>query len=84
MDFDWADETIHAEYGHRWLDALHERYPERVPRIETLREQCDSLVAAEVAAATDADRAETHAVAGRLIEKALRGFPKAAAESDSM
>jgi hypothetical protein len=24
MDFDWADETIHATYGNRWLKSLHE------------------------------------------------------------
>lgn len=82
MDFDWADETIHAEYGHRWLDALHELFPGRVPTIEALRQQCDSLVAAEVAAATETDRTEIHAVAGRLIEHAQRGAQRAAAQTD--
>lgn len=70
MDFDWADETIHAEYGHRWLEALHQRLPERVPGIDALRTLCDDLVAAEVASATDADRAEIRAVADRMVAKA--------------
>jgi hypothetical protein len=31
MDFDWADETIHATYGNRWLRALHELNSEKYP-----------------------------------------------------
>ena len=31
MDFDWADETIHAAYGHRWLDALRALQPDACP-----------------------------------------------------
>lgn len=72
MDFDWADETIHAEYGHRWLDALHTLDPARVPQIDALRVTCDALVAEQVAAATPADVADIQAVAGRMIEKAQR------------
>ena len=69
MDFDWADETIHAAYGHRWLDALRALHPERVPDIDTIRQQCDSLVAAQVAAATPADRSEIYAVAQAMLAK---------------
>jgi hypothetical protein len=72
MDFDWADETIHAEYGHRWLEALHERLPERVPEIDVLRALCDELVAAEVATASASDRAEIRAVADRMVAKAAQ------------
>lgn len=72
MDFDWADETIHAEYGHRWLEALHDRFPQRVPEIDALRVLCDDLVAQQVAAATDADRAAIRRVAQSMIEKAQR------------
>jgi hypothetical protein len=70
MDFDWADETIHAAYGHRWLDALRELRPDRVPDIDTIRQRCDELVAREVLAATQADREDTGAVAQAMIEKA--------------
>jgi len=70
MDFDWADETIHAAYGHRWLDALRELRPDQVPDIDTLRQRCDELVGREVDAATDADRKDIGAVALAMIEKA--------------
>ena len=69
MDFDWADETIHAAYGHRWLDALRALHPDAVPDIDTIRQQCDALVAAEVAAATPADRSEIYAVAQAMLAK---------------
>jgi hypothetical protein len=70
MDFDWADETIHAAYGHRWLNALHKAYPERVPDLETIRVRCDALVAEEVNRASDDDRADTRAVAVAMLRKA--------------
>ncbi|MCB0153388.1 MAG: DUF455 family protein [Anaerolineae bacterium] len=72
MDFDWADETIHATYGKRWLDALREQYPERVPDIEALRETCETLVAAEVDSASEAERTETRQIAQAMIAKAQR------------
>lgn len=70
MDFDWADETIHAEYGHRWLDVLHALMPERAPNIDDLRATCDALVAEQVAAATPADVADIRQVAAAMIAKA--------------
>lgn len=70
MDFDWADETIHAAYGHRWLDALHAQKPDAVPDIETIRQRCDELVAAVVSTATDDERAEIRRVAEQLTAKA--------------
>jgi hypothetical protein len=41
MDFDWADETIHATYGNRWLKTLHEANPKRVPPPEEVRIHCE-------------------------------------------
>ncbi|MCK6629939.1 MAG: DUF455 family protein [Anaerolineae bacterium] len=70
MDFDWADETIHATYGKRWLDALHQAYPDTVPDLETLREQCDSLVNQEVGAALPHEVEETRQIAAAMIHKA--------------
>lgn len=70
MDFDWADETIHATYGKRWLDALHQAQPERVPDLETLREQCDSLVNQEVSSALPHEVEETRQIAAAMIHKA--------------
>jgi hypothetical protein len=72
MDFDWADETIHAAYGHRWLDALREKRPSQVPDIDVIRRQCDELVAQEVQTATDADRTQIKAIAQAMIEKGSR------------
>lgn len=74
MDFDWADETIHAYYGKHWLDALRQLYPERVPDIETIRKTCETLVAAQVDSATNTDRAETHNIAQAMIDKAQRVY----------
>jgi uncharacterized ferritin-like protein (DUF455 family) len=72
MDFDWADETIHAYYGKHWLDALRQVHPKRVPDIEAIRETCETLVAAQVNSATAIDRAETRQVAQAMIDKAQR------------
>ena len=31
MEFDWADETIHAHFGSHWLRVLHEARPAEIP-----------------------------------------------------
>jgi hypothetical protein len=70
MEFDWADETLHAEYGRRWLkDLLLERGedPESWPAV---LERCEQLVAERVAQATDADRARITQAAERLVAEA--------------
>lgn len=72
MEFDWADETIHAHYGSHWHGKLLEKLPGRVPELETLRQTCDALVKATVDSATDADRADIRRVAEAMIEKARR------------
>jgi hypothetical protein len=72
MEFDWADETIHAHYGRKWLDALRSQYPDWVPERQALLQECDRLVDAVVASATDADREDIRAVANAMIEKATR------------
>lgn len=56
MEYDWADETLHAEYGRRWLKELLQRRggdPDSWPQV---LERCEGLVAARLAEATDADR----------------------------
>ena len=70
MEFDWADETIHAAYGKRWHTALYQKFPDRIPDMEGLHRRCDELVAAEIAAATDAERADIRLVADAMIAKA--------------
>lgn len=69
MEFDWADETIHAHYGAKWLRALHDQFPD-LPDRDTIHERCDALVAAVVESATDADRREIYAITEAMIAKA--------------
>ncbi len=70
MEFDWADETIHAAYGKRWHTALHDKFPDRIPDMDGLHRRCDELVAEEIAAATDPERTEIRQVADAMIAKA--------------
>jgi hypothetical protein len=70
MEFDWADETLHAEYGRRWLRRLLElrgQDPESWPDV---LDRCEQLVAARVASATDDDRSRILACAERLLAAA--------------
>jgi hypothetical protein len=70
MEFDWADETIHAEYGRRWLKQLLETRGSSAARWSEVLERCEQLVASRVEAATDEDRQITHTAAGGLIAAA--------------
>ncbi len=70
MDFDWADETIHATYGNRWLKALHEVYPERIPPPERVRKRCEELVQTMIQSASSEEKAAITGRAHALIDKA--------------
>jgi len=71
MDFDWADETIHAHYGKQWLTRLLQvRGDDRKP--EDVRARCEELIAAVVADASEEERAQIRAIADRLVAKAER------------
>ncbi len=72
MEFDWADETIHAHYGQRWHSALRARYPDRIPAKPELHARCEQLVAAQIASATEAERLDIQQVAAALIAKGER------------
>lgn len=70
MEFDWADETLHAEYGRRWLRGLLEARgldPESWPAV---LERCERLVEARVARATAEERAQIRRRADSLITQA--------------
>jgi uncharacterized ferritin-like protein (DUF455 family) len=69
MEFDWADETIHAHYGAKWLRALHDKYPD-MPDRDSIHARCDDLVNQIVASATDAERDEIRQIAEAMISKA--------------
>lgn len=70
MDFDWADETIHAYYGRHWYEALQNQYPDRVPDVDVMLNRCDRLVANQLAKATDEDCEDIRRVAESMIRKA--------------
>jgi len=70
MEFDWADETLHADYGRRWLKDLLERRGEDPESWPAVLERCEQLVAARVAEATDEERVRIVAAADRLVADA--------------
>ena len=70
MDFDWADETIHASYGNRWLRTLHELDPEKYPPAEQVRKRCESCVSNMVASASPAEKSAITDRANAMIERA--------------
>jgi hypothetical protein len=70
MEFDWADETLHAEYGRRWLKDLLERRGEDPDSWPAVLERCEQLVADRVARATDDDRTRITAAADALVARA--------------
>lgn len=70
MEFDWADETLHAEYGRRWLKDLLEQRGEDPESWPAVLERCEQLVAERVARATDSDRARITEAAEALVAEA--------------
>ena len=69
-EFDWADETFHAEYGRRWLKVLLPQDGMPVSTVDDLREQCQQLVEAQVATATAAEVTAIRETATEIIAKA--------------
>jgi hypothetical protein len=70
MDFDWADETIHAHYGTKWLGILRDLDPANIPTGDEIRATCDRLVAAQINSATAEDQRDIHSVAAAMLAKA--------------
>src|SRR5215469_4158929 len=71
MDFDWADETIHAGYGKHWLKELLAARGEDPVAYERVRERCGELVADCVNTATSIEVADIKNVAAALMAKAV-------------
>jgi uncharacterized ferritin-like protein (DUF455 family) len=71
MDFDWADETIHAGYGKRWLQAILTARGMNPTDYQDVRDRCADLVAQTVATATAREREEIRGVAEVLIARAI-------------
>jgi hypothetical protein len=67
MEFDWADETLHAEYGRRWLRRLLEARGEDPESWPNVLERCEQLVGERVARATRDDLERIRACADALL-----------------
>jgi hypothetical protein len=72
MEFDWADETLHAEYGRRWLRRLLEARGEDPESWPQVLERCEQLVQQRVAKATPEDLERIRAAADALVADAER------------
>ena len=84
MEFDWADETLHAEYGRRWLKDLLELRGDDPESWPAVLARCEQLVAARVAQATDEERARIVAAADALVADATeRARPNPGAGRES-
>jgi uncharacterized protein DUF455 len=70
MEFDWADETLHAEYGRRWLRALLQARGEDPESWPAVLERCEELVRARVKRATPEDLERIRACADALLDSA--------------
>jgi hypothetical protein len=70
MDFDWADETIHAGYGKHWLKELLAVRGEDPAAHDQIRERCGQLVTQFVSTATPEEIADIKRVADALIANA--------------
>ena len=70
MDFDWADETLHASYGKRWLKELLVIRGQDPTAYEEVRRHCEKLVADYVATATATEIRDIKMIADRLLSKA--------------
>jgi hypothetical protein len=69
-EFDWADETFHAEYGKHWLTVLLKGRTAPPHDLHELRHQCEATITAAVAECTDEERRQIRAIADRLLAQA--------------
>jgi uncharacterized ferritin-like protein (DUF455 family) len=72
MDFDWADETMHAGFGKHWLRELLAVRGQNPEEHNIVREQCEKLVREYVATATAKEIADLKSIATALMAKAAR------------
>ena len=72
MEFDWADETLHAEYGRKWLRRLLETRGEDPESWPSVLERCERLVEERIGRATPAELERIRACADALVAAASR------------
>jgi uncharacterized ferritin-like protein (DUF455 family) len=73
MDFDWADETIHAGYGKHWLKELLAARGEDPAAYDRIRERCGELVRRFITTATPEEVCSIKNVAAALLARAAAG-----------
>jgi uncharacterized ferritin-like protein (DUF455 family) len=69
MDFDWADETIHAGYGKHWLKELLRLRGQDATAYDVVRERCGELVRDCVRSATPEEISDIKRIAVALTKK---------------
>jgi uncharacterized ferritin-like protein (DUF455 family) len=72
MDFDWADETMHAGYGKHWLKELLAARGQDPAAYDQVRERCEQLVRDYLSTVTAEEVADLKKVASALITKAAQ------------
>jgi uncharacterized ferritin-like protein (DUF455 family) len=72
MDFDWADETMHAGYGKHWLKELLAVRGQDPTAYDQVRDRCEKLVSNYVDTVTANEVADIKKVARALIAQAQR------------
>ena len=78
MDFDWADEAIHAGYGRKWMRAALDARGHEALSWPDVTQRCEELVAARVASATEEEKRVLRRRADALIAEAagrIRSLP---------
>jgi uncharacterized ferritin-like protein (DUF455 family) len=70
MDFDWADETMHAGYGKHWLKELLAIRGHDPAAYDAIRERCEKLVKDFAKTASAREGADIKTTANALIAKA--------------
>jgi hypothetical protein len=70
MDFDWADEAIHAGYGRKWMRAALDAGGHNALAWPDVAKRCEELVAARVAAATEDEKRTLRRCSDALIAAA--------------
>lgn len=72
MDFDWADEAIHAGYGRRWLRKALEARGEDPEGWKQVLKRCEELAEARIEQSTEEEKKQVRDCAERLIADAER------------
>ncbi len=70
MEFDWADEGMHAAYGKHWLVELVKARGLPPETLDSIHDRCSALVEAVVTTATEAEVADIRAATARLLAHA--------------